>query len=327
MQKTTSIKASNLTYNPHQHSFHLIKPSPWPFLVAFSIGNILIHTVFYLNGYDYIIGPILHSLLVSFITFLYAIISWSWDILSEVSFKGRHSLRIQHGLCSLAVLSLAIPTGIFLYGAGPEDVRLLHILKEAYQSSAYYCTPEPWFWRLVHECLIRTGDVPLAIIECSKFLWDDSTFSYIMYQSELPANIVNAAKVAYQSIPYCIPEPWFWQMVHDYYIRTGDVPLVDIIECGKFLWGDSRFSYIMYQGDLPADIVNAAKMAYQSIAYCTPEPWFWQTVHHYYISTQDVPLFAIVKAALFLFDPVYAAKATLNDPIVVDIIKYLIFKR
>jgi cytochrome c oxidase subunit 3 len=93
-----SIKASNLTYNPHQHPFHLVKPSPWPFLVAFSIGNILIHTVFYLHGYDYIIDPILRLLPFSFITFFYGVISWFWDIIIEATFEGRHTLQVQRGL-------------------------------------------------------------------------------------------------------------------------------------------------------------------------------------------------------------------------------------
>src|SRR5258708_11787487 len=87
-----------ISYNPHQHPFHLVKPSPWPFLIAFSISNILIMTVFYLHNYNFSIYFIIGVLQFSFITFFYGLISWFWDIIIEATFEGRHTLAVQRGL-------------------------------------------------------------------------------------------------------------------------------------------------------------------------------------------------------------------------------------
>jgi len=94
----TSSGKGLLSYNPQQHPFHLVKPSPWPILIAFSLCNILIITVFFFNNYYFCEDVILYYLPINVILFFYCLISWFWDIIIEATFEGRHTLAVQRGL-------------------------------------------------------------------------------------------------------------------------------------------------------------------------------------------------------------------------------------
>lgn len=89
---------NNVKINNQQHPFHLVKPSPWPFLVAFSLCLSLIYTVLWMH--DYLVDSCfyLRFLSIGFFFFFYAIISWFWDIIIEATFEGHHTKAVQKGL-------------------------------------------------------------------------------------------------------------------------------------------------------------------------------------------------------------------------------------
>jgi hypothetical protein len=78
----------------NQHPFHIVDPSPWPFLVAFSLFGILFNTVCYLHE--------LHintaSLIGCTVIFFFAIVQWFTDITLEATYQGHHTLAVQQGL-------------------------------------------------------------------------------------------------------------------------------------------------------------------------------------------------------------------------------------
>jgi cytochrome c oxidase subunit 3 len=75
------------------HSFHLVDPSPYPFLTSWSLLGVVISVVFRLNS-DYTISRILFSIF--FFLFFYFFISWFNDIILESKFN--HTFKVQLGL-------------------------------------------------------------------------------------------------------------------------------------------------------------------------------------------------------------------------------------
>lgn len=84
--------------NFQQHPFHLVKPSPWPFLLAFSLCLCLIFTVLWLHEYNTSNCAFLKFLPFGFFFFFFSFISWLWDVVIEATFEGRHTFAVQKGL-------------------------------------------------------------------------------------------------------------------------------------------------------------------------------------------------------------------------------------
>lgn len=84
--------------NFQQHPFHLVKPSPWPFLLAFSLCLCLIFTVLWLHEYNTGNCAFLKFLPIGFFFFFFSFISWLWDVIIEATFEGRHTFAVQKGL-------------------------------------------------------------------------------------------------------------------------------------------------------------------------------------------------------------------------------------
>jgi cytochrome c oxidase subunit 3 len=86
-------------FNTQQHPFHLVKPSPWPYLVSLSVGITLFFFVFWMHNWINIKCFFLIAMAITgFPMFLFAIISWFWDIIREATFDGCHTLAVQRGL-------------------------------------------------------------------------------------------------------------------------------------------------------------------------------------------------------------------------------------
>lgn len=94
----TNSKKLPVIYNSERHPFHIVDPSPWPFLVAMSLFQLLVKTVFFLHGLPY---GYQHGLLITHVMsfiFIYSIINWFYDIVIEGLIEGHHTLRVQRGL-------------------------------------------------------------------------------------------------------------------------------------------------------------------------------------------------------------------------------------
>jgi len=90
-----------VVYNPSQHPFHLVPPSPWPYLISWTLLTIVIVLVRKFHGTNipqtkckfcytnYIVSRYLITL---------SLISWFWDIIIEATYEGRHTLAVQKNI-------------------------------------------------------------------------------------------------------------------------------------------------------------------------------------------------------------------------------------
>ena len=80
------------------HSFHIVKNSQWPVMVALSLGLALLYTVLWLHEYTNADTCFVRILILSWPIFFYSFINWLWDIIIEGLFEGRHTRAVQNGL-------------------------------------------------------------------------------------------------------------------------------------------------------------------------------------------------------------------------------------
>lgn len=83
-----------LKKNFNKHSFHLVDPSPWPIITAFSLLMITVGSVMY--KHKYYGGQI--SVLIGFFTLFLMMFCWWRDVVREATYEGQHTLAVQRGI-------------------------------------------------------------------------------------------------------------------------------------------------------------------------------------------------------------------------------------
>ena len=78
----------------HAHPWHLVEPSPWPYVGAMGAFGMAIGAVMYFHGYK--AGDLL--LFFSFIIVILVMIAWWRDVIREATYQGHHTLIVQKGL-------------------------------------------------------------------------------------------------------------------------------------------------------------------------------------------------------------------------------------
>jgi len=96
--------------NNQQHSFHLVDPSPWPLIAAFSALMTTFGGVLYMHGY--IGGSFLWQFGLSMILFMMFV--WWRDIIREGTFEGQHTSTVQLGL-RMGVLLFIVSEIMFFF--------------------------------------------------------------------------------------------------------------------------------------------------------------------------------------------------------------------
>jgi len=84
---------TSVNYN-QRHGFHLVDPSPWPLMSAFSALMLTFGGVLYMHGYAG--GNFLWQ--AGFFMILYNMYAWWRDIIREGTFEGQHTKIVQKGL-------------------------------------------------------------------------------------------------------------------------------------------------------------------------------------------------------------------------------------
>jgi len=82
------------TINNQKHGFHLVDPSPWPLITAFSALMLTFGGVLYMHGY--MGGSSLLKLGLCMIIFMMFV--WWRDVIREGTFEGQHTFSVQKGL-------------------------------------------------------------------------------------------------------------------------------------------------------------------------------------------------------------------------------------
>ena len=80
--------------NNQRHGFHLVDPSPWPLIAAFSALMLTFGGVLYMHGY--MGGDFLWKFGIAMILFMMYV--WWRDIIREGTIEGQHTMRVQKGL-------------------------------------------------------------------------------------------------------------------------------------------------------------------------------------------------------------------------------------
>lgn len=97
--------------NNIKHSFHIVDPSPWPVLTAFSAFSMLLGAVLYMHLFS--LGSFL--LPFGFIVTLVCSGFWWRDIIREATFEGDHTPAVQKGL-RLGMLLFIVSEVMFFFG-------------------------------------------------------------------------------------------------------------------------------------------------------------------------------------------------------------------
>jgi cytochrome c oxidase subunit 3 len=83
-----------MSRNNQIHAFHLVDPSPWPIISAFSALILTVGGVLYMHGYSY--GFFVVQIGFCMITLM--MYCWWRDVIREAVFEGQHTLKVQSGL-------------------------------------------------------------------------------------------------------------------------------------------------------------------------------------------------------------------------------------
>ena len=113
--------------NTNTHPYHLVDPSPWPFIASlgcffFTFGNVM-----YFHGYN---GS-LYLTLTGLFTIIYVFYTWLRDVTREATYEGQHTKQVQIGL---------------------KNGMLLFIISEVMFFFAF-------FWAFFHSSLAPTPDI------------------------------------------------------------------------------------------------------------------------------------------------------------------------
>jgi cytochrome c oxidase subunit 3 len=77
-----------------QHPFHLVNPSPWPLFTSLSLYSLALSFIMYFHYFILAESQLIISLLMcSFILY-----RWFYDIISEATFEGHHTFKVQQNI-------------------------------------------------------------------------------------------------------------------------------------------------------------------------------------------------------------------------------------
>nr|YP_010394866.1 cytochrome c oxidase subunit 3 [Phytophthora plurivora]UXG55743.1 cytochrome c oxidase subunit 3 [Phytophthora plurivora]DAZ89303.1 TPA_asm: cytochrome c oxidase subunit 3 [Phytophthora plurivora] len=87
-------KITQNTQNTQNHPYHLVDPSPWPFVISFGLFFLTFGGAMYFHGY---IGSNLLTL-TGFLMVILTMYTWFRDIVREAVYEGQHTKQVQLGL-------------------------------------------------------------------------------------------------------------------------------------------------------------------------------------------------------------------------------------
>jgi cytochrome c oxidase subunit 3 len=97
LNKTNLLTFKNLiktTTNTHKHPYHLVDPSPWPFVISFGCFFFTFGTAMFFHGYT---GSLI-LVLTGFLVIIFTMYTWLRDMVREAVYEGQHTKQVQLGL-------------------------------------------------------------------------------------------------------------------------------------------------------------------------------------------------------------------------------------
>lgn len=109
MEPKPNIITTRLTKIP-KHPFHIVDPSPWPFMLSVALFNLTMGTVMYLHRYNYGRFFMLFGLV-----FTLTIMGLWWrDVVREATFLGAHTKKVVQGI-RMGIVLFIISEAMFFF--------------------------------------------------------------------------------------------------------------------------------------------------------------------------------------------------------------------
>lgn len=93
------------------HPFHLVTPSPWPFLISVAAFTTAIGATMYMHFYK---GG-LFILFLGLLSVILVLTVWWRDVIREATFDGMHTLKVQKGL-RMGFILFIVSEVMFFFG-------------------------------------------------------------------------------------------------------------------------------------------------------------------------------------------------------------------
>lgn len=141
--------------NNQKHGFHLVDPSPWPFITAFSALFLTFGGVSYMHGYYN--GGFL--LFLGFSMVLFMMFCWWRDIVREATYEGQHTSMVSLGLrmgMLLFILSEVMFFFAFFWGFFHSSFNP-SLAIGAVWPPAYMAVLDPWKVPLLNTVLLLSS--------------------------------------------------------------------------------------------------------------------------------------------------------------------------
>ena len=88
----SGASATDYDYHGHKHPYHLVDPSPWPFIGSMSAFIMAIGAVLYMHG------EVSWVLILGFVGVLGTMAGWFWQVIKEAEHQGFHNPVVQVGM-------------------------------------------------------------------------------------------------------------------------------------------------------------------------------------------------------------------------------------
>lgn len=158
--------------NNQRHSFHLVDPSPWPLVAAFSAFMLTFGTAMFMHGYAG--GSFLLQL--GFCMILFMMFCWWRDIIREGTFEGQHTKSVQTGL-RMGMLLFIVSEIMFFFAffwAFFHSSFNPSLAIGGVWPPAFIVTLDPWKVPLLNTCLLLSSGASVtwahhSIVGGSKF--------------------------------------------------------------------------------------------------------------------------------------------------------------
>ncbi len=158
--------------NNQRHSFHLVDPSPWPLVAAFSAFMLTFGTAMFMHGYAG--GSFLLQL--GFCMILFMMFCWWRDIIREGTFEGQHTKSVQTGL-RMGMLLFIVSEIMFFFAffwAFFHSSFNPSLAIGGVWPPAFIVTLDPWKIPLLNTCLLLSSGASVtwahhSIVGGSKF--------------------------------------------------------------------------------------------------------------------------------------------------------------
>lgn len=141
--------------NNQKHSFHLVDPSPWPIVSAFSALMLTFGGVLYMHGYSG--GFFLVKF--GFLMILFMMYCWWRDIIREATLEGQHTKSVQTGLkmgMILFILSEVMFFVAFFWAFFHSSFNPSHVIGGVWPP-AYLVTLDPWKIPLLNTIILLSS--------------------------------------------------------------------------------------------------------------------------------------------------------------------------